>query len=71
MQYMRHTITLCLLLIFIISPNVFSQDKRPMTMIDLLNVPGIGEPQISPDGQQLLYVLSEANWEKNKQISHI
>ena len=50
---------------------VFGQDKRPMTIIDLINVSSIGSPQLSPDGNYILYTLSEANWDKNKRVSHI
>lgn len=55
----------------IIMSFVFGQDKRPMTIIDLINVSSIGSPQLSPDGNYILYTLSEANWDKNKRVSHI
>jgi dipeptidyl aminopeptidase/acylaminoacyl peptidase len=45
--------------------------QRAMTLIDLLNVPRITEPQLSPDGKQILYLLSEADWKTNKRITHI
>ncbi len=48
-----------------------AQAKRPMTIIDLLNVPSLRDPRLSPDGKQLLYVLAEADWDANKRISHI
>jgi len=38
-----------------------AQAKRPMTIIDLLNVPSLRDPRLSPDGKQLLYVLAEAD----------
>ncbi len=44
---------------------------RPMTLIDVLNVPRLSDPQLSPDGRQVLYVLAEANWEANKRINQI
>ena len=52
------------------SPSL-AQSTRPMTLVDLLEVPSLSDPQLSPDGQQLLYVLAEADWEANKRISHI
>ena len=52
------------------SPSL-AQSKRPMTLVDLLEVPSLSDPQLSPDGQQLLYVLAEADWEANKRLSHI
>ncbi len=47
---------------------VSAADRRPMGAIDLLEVPGLGEAQLSPDGKQLLYVLAEADWKANKRI---
>ena len=40
-----------------------AQAKRPMTMVDVLEVPSLGDAQLSPDGQELLFVLSEPDWE--------
>ena len=45
--------------------------QRPMTLVDVLNVPQVSDPQLSPDGKQVLYVLAESNWKANKRISHI
>lgn len=48
-----------------------AQDARPMTMVDLLNVPRVGEPQLSPDGQEIVFVRSEADWTANARSSHV
>jgi dipeptidyl aminopeptidase/acylaminoacyl peptidase len=45
--------------------------QRSMTLVDILNVPGVSDPQLSPDGRQVLYVLSEADWKANKRTGHI
>ncbi|UCH09092.1 MAG: S9 family peptidase [Fidelibacterota bacterium] len=50
---------------------VLAQGKRPMTLVDILEVPELRDPLLSPDGRQLVYVLAEADWEANKRISHI
>jgi dipeptidyl aminopeptidase/acylaminoacyl peptidase len=42
-----------------------------MTIMDLIGVPGVGDPQISPDGNQLLYVKSEADWGQDRTVAHI
>jgi dipeptidyl aminopeptidase/acylaminoacyl peptidase len=47
------------------------QSKRPMTFVDLLEVPQLGEPQLSPDGRQILFVVARADWKQNRRISHI
>ena len=61
----------CVGVLVMLPMSATGQSKRPMTMVDLLNVPVLSDPQLSPDGNQVLYVLAEADWETNKQISHI
>ena len=50
---------------------LLAQGPRPMTLVDILNVPQVNDPQLSPDGRQILYVLAESNWKANKRVSHI
>ena len=47
------------------------QNRRPMSIIDLLEVPQLSDPQLAPDGDQLLYLMAEADWEANERIEHI
>lgn len=47
------------------------QEKRGMTIVDLLEVPALTDPRLSPDGSQVLYVLSTADWKANRRVSHI
>ena len=49
----------------------WGQSKPSMTIVDLIDVPRLRDPQLSPDGHQLLYLLAEANWKENKRISHL
>jgi len=42
-----------------------------MTLVDVMNVPQISDPEISPNGNQILFVRSEANWKANRRIGHI
>ena len=42
-----------------------------MTLVDVMNVPQISDPAISPNGAQVLFVRSEPNWKANRRISHI
>lgn len=71
MQRIWNFISICVIVIMVIAPGAIAQNKRPMAMVDLLNVPSLRDPQLSHDGKQLLYVLTTADWEANKQISHI
>ncbi len=59
------------LLLFWAQFGAAQDEKQVMSVIDFLNVPGISEPQLSPDGREVIYELSESDWDANKQISHI
>jgi dipeptidyl aminopeptidase/acylaminoacyl peptidase len=62
-----------ILAIIVFSTNtLFSQDtKKVMSIIDFLNIPGVSNPALSPDGSDLVYVLSESDWESNRQVPHL
>lgn len=60
----------------VLSVSVFSlaalaQAPRPMTLVDSINVPQLRDPQISPDGRQVLFVQSDADWKADRRIAHI
>ena len=42
-----------------------------MTLVDLLNIPRIGDPQISPDGRAITFMLSTADWPANRRVAHL
>ena len=44
---------------------------RPMTMDDFLAMKSVADPQVSPDGKQVVYVVSEINKETNKSNSDL
>ena len=48
-----------------------AQTPKPMTLVDVLNVPQTSDPQLSPDGRQILFVIARADWKANKRINHI
>ncbi len=50
---------------------VLAQEPRLMTLVDLINLPRISDPQMSPDSRQIVFVQSEANWKANRRINHI
>lgn len=45
--------------------------QRPMTITDLISLPVVSAPQLSPDGSQVAFVQADADWKANKRISHI
>jgi dipeptidyl aminopeptidase/acylaminoacyl peptidase len=48
-----------------------AQSKRPMTLIDMIEVPQLSDPQLSPGGKQVLFTMSKPDWNANTRISHI
>lgn len=48
-----------------------SAQQRPMTIVDLINVPSIGDPRLSPDGSRVVYRQSDADWDENETIAHL
>src|ERR1700721_1934822 len=48
-----------------------AQTPRAMTLIDVINMPQVADPELSPDGRQVLYVESKADWKANRRIAHI
>ncbi len=42
-----------------------------MSLVDFENVPRLADAQLSPDGKQILFVRSDADWKANKRISHV
>ena len=47
------------------------EGARVMTLVDLLEVPILSSPRLSPDGRKVTYVLAKPDWKANKHISHI
>ncbi|MFO7890589.1 MAG: S9 family peptidase [bacterium] len=48
-----------------------AQEKRSMNFTDVVNLKRVSSPRLSPNGDQLLFTMSEACWKDNKYISHI
>lgn len=46
-------------------------NPRPMTFLDLLALPALSDPQLSPDGRTVAYVQDAADWSQNKRVGHI
>jgi dipeptidyl aminopeptidase/acylaminoacyl peptidase len=52
-------------------PREDQASARRMSLVDLIDVPRISDPQISPDGKQIVYVRSTADWKANRRVTHI
>ncbi len=48
-----------------------AQEKRALTFLDTVELPTIQDPQLSPDGKQILFVMDKPDWKANRRIGHI
>ncbi len=48
-----------------------AQEKRAMTIVDLIDMPRLGSPRVSPDGSQVLFTRSDTDWKENGRTTHI
>jgi len=67
----RRSVTIALLLTPLTAGLHAQHDPRPMTVVDLINLPSLSDPRLSPDGSQALYVRSDADWQQNKTVAHV
>jgi dipeptidyl aminopeptidase/acylaminoacyl peptidase len=50
---------------------VRSQTPRPMGIVDLLSLPRLSDPQLSPVGKDVLYTRADADWKSGRRVSHV
>lgn len=60
-----------LLSILVFTGIVFAQQRRPVVPDDAFRFKAVGDPQLSPDGKLIAYVVTTADLEKNKRKSEI
>ncbi|MGH9346760.1 MAG: S9 family peptidase [Vicinamibacterales bacterium] len=66
----------CLLLAVVLvaalpSARVPAQTQRPMSPVDLIELPRVLDPQLSPDGHHVIYVLERPDWKENRRVGHL
>ena len=61
------TFVFCLLLL----SSAGAQEKRGRTFVDALEQQVLGDPQLSPDGKQILFTIDRADWKSNRRVGHI
>jgi len=44
---------------------------RAMTFLDLVALPGLSDPELSPDGHMIAFVQDAPDWTQNKRVGHI
>jgi dipeptidyl aminopeptidase/acylaminoacyl peptidase len=55
----------------IATATVTAQTPRPMSIVDLLSVPRLADPELSLDGRDVVFTKNEADWKSGKRISHV
>jgi dipeptidyl aminopeptidase/acylaminoacyl peptidase len=56
--------------LFLFSP-AGAQEKRVRTFVDAIEQPVLQEPQLSPDGRQIVFVINRADWKANRRVGHL
>ncbi len=59
-----------LLCLLVLAPAT-AQEKRLRTFVDALEQPVLADPQLSPDGKQIAFVINRADWKANRHTGHI
>jgi dipeptidyl aminopeptidase/acylaminoacyl peptidase len=56
-----------------VAPNAAAADRsrRPMTLVDLLNIPRVLDPQMTTDGRRIAFTLRTADWPNNRRVDQI
>lgn len=68
---MRKKRLLVLFLILLSSGVVMAEDKHPFSVYDMLAMDRIGEQQVSPDGQTIVFSLRKTDLEANKGVTKL
>jgi len=72
----RLTVSMCLALFALVAPmapvaQAQAPAPRPMTFLDGLNMPSLQDPQLSPDGRTVAFVMDAPDWTANRRVGHI
>ena len=68
---MKKRTILTVVIFCLLTVPLFSQEKRTMNFVDVIDLKRVSGPKLSPDGRSLLFTISSACWKENKTISHI
>jgi dipeptidyl aminopeptidase/acylaminoacyl peptidase len=66
----RHVVCL-VLFVCSVAASAAAQAKRPMSFVDVMEMPLLQDPQLSPDGKHVVFVMQKADWKANRPIGHI
>ncbi|HEY2152859.1 MAG TPA: hypothetical protein VGH34_18760, partial [Vicinamibacterales bacterium] len=57
--------------VFTLTVDGQAQSPRPMGIVDLLNVPRVSDPQVSPDGRSVVFTRGDSDWKSGRRVSHV
>src|SRR5438094_167930 len=66
-----HRIIVVLAVLIAAGIAVRRQSPRRMGIVDLLNLPRLGDPEISPDGRTVLFTRGDADWKADRRVTHV
>ena len=67
----RLAVSLSIILIALAAAFVAQAQPKPLTINDLLKIRRAGDPQLSPDGRWVAYIISDLNMEANRRVTQI
>jgi dipeptidyl aminopeptidase/acylaminoacyl peptidase len=50
---------------------ISAQSPHPMSIVDLLSLPRLADPELSPDGRAIVFTRADADWKTGKRVSHV
>src|SRR5262245_26353501 len=50
---------------------IAAQSPRPMSIVDLLSLPRLADPELSPDARSIVFTRADADWKTGKRVSHV
>jgi dipeptidyl aminopeptidase/acylaminoacyl peptidase len=71
MRYLTRIPTATIAMVLVLAATSGAQGKRAMTLIDLIAVPRLADPQLSPDGRWVAFTKDAPDWKANRRVSHI
>ena len=55
-------------IVFVSTTRAQQPIRRPMSILDLVELPRMLDPQLSPDGRSVIYTVTRADWKANLEL---
>ena len=57
--------------VVVLGSGLGAQERRPLSFVDTIEMPVVSDPQLSPDGKRILFVMDKPDWKGNRRVGHI